>query len=398
MTADAGALDAADPLAAHVDRFERAGDVRAYLDGNSLGRPVVGAADDIARFVREEWGGRLIRGWDEGWMELGQTVGDDLGRVCLGAAAAQTTIGDSTSVLLYKVLRGALDLRADRDEIIVSRDDFPTDRYIVEGIAAERGFALRWVDTPAAVEPTQRTALVLLSHVAYRSGAMADLPAITSRAHEAGALVVWDLCHSAGVVPLELDAHGVDFAVGCTYKYLNGGPGSPAFAYVAARHLERFRQPIHGWLGSARPFEMGQGYEPAPGVRRVLSGTPPVIGTLAMRAMIALLDDVGLDAVREKSVALTTFAIELCDELVPDAVLVTPRDPALRGSHVTIDHPAFPAIVPRLWEQGVIPDFRRPAGIRLGLSPLSTSFAEVELGVRAIARELARHTPTDPEE
>ena len=206
--------------------------------------------------------------------------------------------------------------------------------------------------------------------------------------HEVGALVLWDLCHSAGVAPVELDAWDVDLAVGCTYKYLNGGPGSPAFAYVAERHLGSLRQPIQGWIGSATPFEMGQGYEPGDGIRGFLSGTPPVIGMLAVQDTIAAIADVGIDAIRAKSIDLTEFAIQLADALLPSAVLATPRDPLLRGAHITLDHDAFSDIMPRLWERGVIPDFRRPNGIRLGLSPLSTSFAEVELGVRAIAEEL----------
>ncbi len=193
-----------------------------------------------------------------------------------------------------------------------------------------------------------------------------------------------------GVVPVELDAWDVDLAVGCTYKYLNGGPGAPAFAYVRADLQGELRQPIQGWIGSATPFEMGQGYEPAPGIRGFLSGTPPIIGMLAMQDMIALIDTVGLAAVRQKSIALTSFAIELADELLPEAVLATPRDPRLRGSHITLDHPRFADLVAPLWARGVMPDFRRPSGLRLGLSPLSTTFAEVELGVRAIAEELAR--------
>jgi kynureninase len=192
------------------------------------------------------------------------------------------------------------------------------------------------------------------------------------------------------VLPHELDSWGVDLAVGCTYKYLNGGPGAPAFAYVRSGLQETFRQPIAGWLGSARPFEMGQGYEPGPGMRRVLSGTPPVLGMVGLQDSLALIDEAGLPAIRAKSIALTEFAIALADELLPDAALATPRDPAKRGSHITLDHPGFEVIMPRLWERGVIPDFRRPTGIRLGMSPLSTSFAEVELGIRAIADELGR--------
>jgi kynureninase len=382
-------LDATDPLARFRALFIEAPDVTAYLDGNSLGRPLASTPARLADFVTEQWGYRLIRGWDEGWMELGQQIGDDLGRVALGAAPGQTTIGDSTTVLLYKLVRAAIDARPGRTELVIDRDNFPTDRYVLEGIAAERGLEIRWIDegdvTLERLPLSERTAVVVLSHVAYRSGYLADVASITAAVHDAGALVVWDLCHSAGVVPTELDAWGVDLAVGCTYKYLNGGPGSPAFAYVRSELLAEVRQPIQGWLGSATPFAMGQGYEPAEGIRRVLSGTPPVIGMLAMQDMLALIDEAGIDAIRAKSVALTSYAIDLADELLPQVALSTTRSPERRGGHVTLDHDAFERIMPLLWERGIIPDFRRPTGIRLGLSPLSTSFAEVELGVRAIA-------------
>ncbi|GAB2455816.1 kynureninase [Conyzicola lurida] len=387
-------LDAADTLARFRDRFVRDPEVVAYLDGNSLGRPLAASIARVSEFMSGQWGGRLIRGWDEGWLDLGQRIGDDLGRVALGAAPGQTTIGDSTTVLLYKLVRAAVAARPERSEIVIDRDNFPTDRYVLEGIAAECGLTLRWIDAgDATVDRVaavlgEKTALVVLSHVAYRSGYLADVPAITDLAHEAGALVLWDLCHSAGVVPTRLDDWGVDLAVGCTYKYLNGGPGSPAFAYVRSELQGGMRQPIQGWLGSGTPFEMGQGYVAAPGIRGMLSGTPPVIGMLAMRDMIAAIEEAGIDAVRVKSVALTEYAIRLVDELVPSAVLSSPRAAAERGSHITIDHPRFEEIMPALWERGVIPDFRRPTGIRLGLSPLSTSFDEVRIGVEAIAELL----------
>ena len=398
MVTTAAELDAADPLAPARDLFVQSAGVSAYLDGNSLGRPLAASVTRVSEFMTDAWGSRLIRGWDEGWLDLAESIGDDLGRVVLGAEPGQATIGDSTTVLLYKLVRAAVDARPGRTELLIDRDNFPTDRYVLEGIAAERGLTVKWIDTDAATGVTPAdvaeavgpdTAVLVLSHVSYRSGFLADVAAITALAHDAGALVLWDLCHSAGVVTTELDAWGVDLAVGCTYKYLNGGPGSPAFAYVAARHQAAMRQPIQGWLGSATPFEMGQGYEPAAGIRGFTSGTPPIIGMLAMRDMIALIEHHGLAAVRAKSEALTAFAVELVDELIPDAALASPRDPARRGSHITIDHDGFSAIMPRLWEQGVIPDFRRPSGIRLGLSPLSTSFSELELGVRAIAAELA---------
>lgn len=395
---NAAELDAADPLAGYRDRFLASPDAVAYLDGNSLGRPLTASADRLDRAVREEWAGRLIRGWDEGWLDLPLEVGDALGRAVLGAAPGQVAIGDSTTVLLYKVLRAAVDARPGRTEVVIDRDSFPTDRYVLEGIAADRGLTVRWIDTPhdGGVTPELlapvlggHTALALLNVVAYRSAFLADVPALTAQLHDAGALAVWDLSHAAGSVPLALDEWDVDLAVGCGYKYLNGGPGAPAFVYVAAAHHGEVAQPIHGWMGSARMFEMPQGYVAAEGVRSFLSGTPPILGMQAIRDMVALLDEAGMPAVRAKSELLTAHAVALADELLPAAVLASPRDPARRGSHITLNHPAFESLMPRLWARGVIPDFRRPDGIRLGLSPLSTSFAELEVGVRAIAEELS---------
>jgi kynureninase len=398
----AAELDAADPLGSHRDRFLTGpeDDVVAYLDGNSLGRPLTASAERIEAFVRTQWAGRLIRGWDEGWLDLPLHVGDRVGRICLGAAAGQTVVGDSTTVLLYKLARAAVELRAGRDEVVVDTDNFPTDRYVLEGIAAERGLTLRWVesDRRSGVEPadlapvlSERTALVVLSHVAYRSGHLAPAQALTRLVHDAGALVLWDLSHSVASVPLELDAWDVDLAVGCTYKYLNGGPGSPAFAYVAARHLADFRQPVQGWLGRADPFEMAAGYEPAAGIRRVLSGTPPVLGMLALQDMLDLLEEVGMPAVRAKSVQLTAFASDVAEDwLTPLGVtLATPAEPERRGAHLTLEHPGFRALTPRLWASGVIPDFRAPQGLRLGLSPLSTSYTEVLTGLAAVRDQLA---------
>lgn len=394
-------LDARDPLAQYPELFVRTPEVRSYLDGNSLGRPLRASIERLQRFAEEEWGGRLIRGWSESWLEMPLAVGDALGAAALGAAAGQTVVADSTTVLLYKLARAALahQLPLGRDEIVVDTDNFPTDRYVLEGIAAETGATLRWVssDPQAGVRPEElapvlgdRTALVLLSHVAYRSGFLADAAAITAQAHDAGALVLWDASHSVGSVPMELDAWGADLAVGCSYKYLNGGPGAPAWAYVAERHQESLTQPIQGWMGVADMFEMGPGYRPAEGMRRFLSGTPPITGMLAMQDMIALIAEVGMPAIRAKSEAMTAYALELVDEwLVPLGVRVaTPRDPAARGSHLTIDHESSAELVPRLQADGVIPDFRNPDGIRIGLSPLSTTFAELELGLAAVRDSL----------
>jgi len=398
----AAALDTADPLRHLVDRFVTGGGVQAYLDGNSLGRPMRVTAKRMRTFVDDEWGGRLIRGWDEGWFDLPLELGDRIGAVTLGAAPGQTVVGDSTTVLLYKLMRAALALRPDRPEIILDRGNFPTDRYLAEGIADETGAVLRWIDPPfdggvtadaVAKVISDRTALVLISHVAYRSGYLLDAVGITGLAHAHGALVLLDVCHSAGSVEMDLDGWGVDLAVGCTYKYLNGGPGAPAFAYVAQRHLADIVQPIWGWMGAADSFEMAQGYVPAQGIRRILSGTPSVLGMLPMADTLDLIDEVGVAAVRAKSVALTSFALELVDALLTpfDVEVSTPVEPTERGGHITIDHPAFREIIPRLWRDGIIPDFRLPAGIRLGLSPLSTTFDEVRLGVEAIREELLAH-------
>ncbi|MEQ7848097.1 kynureninase [Nocardioides kribbensis] len=392
---DPAPRDAADPLAAHRDRFVGASSPLVYLDGNSLGRPLAVTGVRLAGFVDHEWGGRLIRGWDEDWFDLPQRVGDDIARTCLGAAAGQTTIGDSTTVLLYKAMRAAVALRPGRDEIVVDRDNFPTDRYLAEGVARECGLTLRWIEVDTALGVSEellaeavgeRTALVVLSHVAYRSAYLADGATLTRLTHDAGALVLWDLSHSVGSVPVELDGWDADLAVGCTYKYLNGGPGSPAFVYVAERLLAEIEQPLQGWIGAHDPFLMGPTYRPAEGIRRMLSGTPPVVGMQPVRDMLELLDRVGIAAVREKSVGLTGYALDLADDLLaPLGVgVATPRDPALRGGHVTLVHERMREVTTELWRRDVIPDYRDPGGLRLGLSPLSTSYAEVRAGLEQV--------------
>jgi kynureninase len=266
-------------------------------------------------------------------------------------------------------------------------------------VAAECGLTIRWLDVDTAAGATvdqvaaavgEQTALVALSHVSYRSAWIADVPAITRIAHDAGALVLWDLCHSVGSVPAELDAWEVDLAAGCTYKYLNGGPGSPAFCYVAERHLENFAQPIQGWMGNTDPFLMGPDYVPVEGIRRFLSGTPAVVGMLAIQDMVALIDEAGIDAVRKKSEQLTSYAVELADERLATygVTVASPRDPARRGGHVTLHHPRMQEVVNTLWERDVIPDYRDPGGLRIGLSPLSTSYDELERGIDSVREVL----------
>lgn len=384
----AHALDAGDPLASYRAAFVDDASVVAYLDGNSLGRPLRATRAHLVDFIDGEWGGRLIRAWDELWMERPFALGDRLGRTVLGAGEGQTFIGDSTTVLLYKLIHAAVSARPGRAEIVTDTENFPTDRYVVESVAAEKGLTIRWIEPDAAAGVTlaeiervlsERTALVVLSHVAYKSAFIADMPGITAAVQGAGALVLWDLCHAAGVVGLSLDADAVGLAVGCTYKFLNGGPGSPAFGYVATQLQDELLQPIAGWMGHARPFEMGPDYAPAAGLRRFISGTPPILGMVPLMDMLDLIEQATVPAIRTKSVLLTEFAVEAADAILAPlgVTLASPRDPKVRGGHIALEHPRMSQVVAALWEQDIIPDFRRPQGLRLGLSPLSTSFAEV---------------------
>ena len=395
----AAALDERDPLAAFRSQFVLPEGVVAYLDGNSLGRPLKVTRERLAGFVDGEWGERLIRAWDESWLERPTTVGDLIGRAVLGAAPGQTVVGDSTTVMLYKLIRAAVGARPGRDEIIADTENFPTDRFILAAIAAETGRTIRWIEPDPAtgvqlaeVEALlrERTALVVLSHVAYKSAYIADLPGITAAAHRAGALVLWDLCHSAGVVEVALDAADVDLAVGCSYKFLNGGPGAPAYGYVAGRLHDELTQPITGWMGHAEPFAMGPDYVPATGIRRFLSGTPPVLSMIPIEDMLALIERAGMPAIRQKSVLLTEYAIEVADKvLAPHGVSVaSPRDADRRAGHVTLEHDAMKSVVEELWRRGVIPDFRPARGLRIGLSPLSTSFAELATALAHIQQIL----------
>lgn len=337
----------------------------------------------------------MIRAWDEGWMELPQRLGDQIATELLGAAPGQAVVADSTTVCLYKLASAALAARPGRTEIVTDRDNFPTDRYVLESLARNRKLTIRWIQADPGTGPSPHdvaavtgsdTALVALSHVGYRSAFVLDMAAITRVAQDAGALTLWDLCHSVGVIPVHLDAAGVDLAVGCTYKYLNGGPGAPAFLYVRAEHQATLRQPIWGWLGRREPFAMAQGFQPAAGILGMLSGTPPVLALTAVQSGVELVIAAGIEAIREKAIALTEFAIALADQwLAPLEVrLGSPRDSARRGAHVALVHREARDLCGRLLDAGVIVDFRPPDAIRVGLSPLSTSFSDVYDGLLAL--------------
>jgi kynureninase len=389
-------LDASDPLAAFRHRFvigTGPGDPTAYLDGNSLGRLPRATVERLRRVVEQEWGSRLIRSWTDAWTGLPEQVGDLIGRTVIGAAPGQVVVADSTSVNIAKVLHAAAALRPGRQAFVAARTDFPTDRYLVEGVAAQRGMVVRWLDSAADLEGAPDSepaasadgmldgdvAAVLLSHVDYRSARIADLAGITARVHAVGGLAVWDLSHSAGSMPIDVDEVGVDLAVGCTYKYLNGGPGSPAFLYAASRHHDTLEQPAPGWFGAEDVFSMSADYVPAPGIRRMLSGTPSVLGLVAVEEGVRLVAEAGIDAIRGKGIALTQLLIALADDrLAPYGVEVaSPRDPHERGAHVVLRHPEARRINDELSETGVVGDFRNPDLWRLGLSPLTTSYAEV---------------------
>jgi kynureninase len=376
--AAAAELDARDPLRELRGRFVIDPEV-VYLDGNSLGCLPRATVGRLERLVAQ-WGERGVRGWDEGWLDLPLSVGDRLGEAALGAAPGQTVVGDSTTVCFYKLVCAALDARPGRSEIVTDLDNFPTDRYVLEGVARARGLRLVWIDgNPETVASLigPQTALVTFSHVNYRSARIADMAAVNQIAQDAGALMLWDLSHSAGSVPLSLDGDHAPLAVGCTYKYLNGGPGAPAYMYVRHELQRELRQPIWGWLGRRDPFEMAPGYEAADGMRAFLSGTPPVLALVAVDEGVRLVAEAGIDAIRAKGIALTEFAIGLADTRLPGVRIASPRDAARRGAHVALAHPDAKALCAGLIERRVIPDFRRPDVIRFGFSPLTTRFVDV---------------------
>jgi kynureninase len=382
---DALALDAADPLAPLREQFSLpAGTL--YLDGNSLGVLPRATAARVQQVVADEWGTGLITSWNRaGWITLPQRVGDKIARL-VGAGPGELVVADSTSVNLFKVLSAALSIcREDapqRRVILSERSNFPTDLYIAEALAQERGCRLVLADAdelPALLD--EQVAVLMLTHVNYRTGRMHDMAALTRAAHEAGALVIWDLAHSAGAVPVDLHGSEADFAVGCGYKYLNGGPGAPAFVWAHPRHASRFWQPLAGWMGHAAPFEFTPGYRPAEGISRYLCGTPPL---LSMAALECGVDSVlaaeplgGMAALRRKSLALTRLFIERVEAGCPGLALASPRDDAARGSQACFSHPevAYP-VVQALIARGVIGDFRAPDVLRFGFTPLYTRFVD----------------------
>jgi kynureninase len=397
----AGAVEAdrTDPLAAIRDQFVITNPDVVYFDGNSLGRLPKQTIEHLSAVINVEWGDGLIRGWGRGWYEAPHRVGDKIGAL-LGAAPGQVIACDSTSVNLYKAVMAALAARPGRKTIVSDALNFPSDLYIIQGAIAQHGNVHTLTLVPsrdaeltvdlAAVEAaiTTDTALVLLSHVTFKSGYIYDMQRITAAAHARGALVIWDLSHSAGAVPMQLDAWDVDFAIGCCYKFLNGGPGAPAFIYVNQRIQERVVSPIWGWFGQKSPFAFDLQYEPAAGIDRFLAGTPPMLALSAVESSLDMLVPVGIDAIRAKSIALTEYMIALYDARLAELgfTLGSPRDAVIRGSHVSIRHPMGYQINQALIaEQNVIPDFREPDNLRLGLSPLTTSFCEIWDGVDRIA-------------
>jgi kynureninase len=396
-TLDPTPLDTADPLAAFRDRFAPTEPGLIYLNGNSLGRPTASAIDRV-QAVTEQWSKRLIRSWDEGWLELPLALGDQLAAGVLGAQAGEVAVVDSTTVNLYRVASAALDARPGRRTVVIERSEFPTDRYVLEGLARERGLAIRWVEGDPVeglrtddIDDALDTdvALVILSAVNYRSAAIVDIRAATKAAREAGALVLWDLSHAGGSIPVDLRVNRVDLAVGCTYKYLNGGPGAPAYLYVRHDLQDELRPPIQGWFAQAEQFEMGPAFLRRAGIGGWLVGTPPIIALTAAQAGIEVVAEAGIEAIRAKGIALTGYAIALIERwLVPLGCSIgSPRDPARRGAHVAIRHPDARRLTRKLIKRGVVPDFRAPDSIRIGLSPLTTSFEEVQRGV-AILRDL----------
>lgn len=388
LTAEMARRDAADPLRHLRERFHvPAGMI--YLAGNSLGPAPVAAFRDMEAVMRQEWAEGLVKSWnDAGWFALVGTLGDRLGHLT-GAAPGQTVACDSVSVNVYKALYAALALRPDRNVIVAEGGSFPTDLYVAEGVVAGRpGLVLKLEGVDAErIEDLidEDTAVVLVNHVDYKTGALRDMAALTRLIHDKGAVAVWDLCHSAGVMPVDLDGAKADLAVGCTYKYLNCGPGAPAFIYAAARHHDALTQPLSGWWGHAAPFAFERGYRPAGGIQRLLCGTQPILSMRVLDAGLGAIEDVPLSALRAKSLALTDLFMELVEPACQahGATIVTPTDHAERGSQVSIAFKNGFAVVQALIARGVIGDFRAPETMRFGFAPAYLGYADVQRAAEA---------------
>jgi kynureninase len=374
----ASAHDAASPLGPRRDLFVIPHGT-VYLDGNSLGALPRAVPDRLRAVVAREWGEGLISSWNTAdWINLPRRVGDKIAPL-VGAAPGDVHVGDSTTVTLFKTLVAACRLRPERDVIVLEPTTFPTDAYVAEGVARTLGKTVRWCDpgNPAAALAGD-VAVLALTHVDFRTGSMFDMAALTAAAHDVGALVCWDLCHSTGAVPVDLTGTDADLAVGCTYKYLNGGPGSPAFVWVAPRHQGALEQPVTGWMGHARPFDMALAYAPADGIARMASGTPPVLALSALDAALDAFHGVEVAVLREASLSLTDYFIELVDARLGDRVeVVTPREPGRRGSQVSLRHPQAYGVVQALIARGVVGDFRTPDVARFGFAPLYVSHTDV---------------------
>jgi len=389
------ALDAADPLAALRREFSLPPGV-IYLDGNSLGALPNAARSRACEVIEREWGDGLVRSWNKAaWFDLPTRLGDKLAPL-LGARAGEVVITDSTSINLFKMLAGALRIQAgnadtaQRRVIVTERDNFPTDVYIAQGLTEwlAHGYSLRLIDSPGALADAvdADTAVVMLTHVNYRTGYLHDMAAATAAAQARGALVIWDLAHSAGAAPVDLHAANADFAVGCTYKYLNGGPGAPAFAWIAPRHYRAFRQPLSGWWGHRAPFAMQAEFMPAEGMRRALCGTQPIVSLALVECGLDIFSRTDMHAIRAKSLALTDLFISLIESRCAghELVLITPRAHHERGSHVSFEHPHGYGVMRALIGRGVIGDYREPKVMRFGFTPLYTSFSDVWDAVEAL--------------
>jgi len=363
-----------------------------YLDGNSLGPLPLAAADRVGATIRDEWGAMLIRGWNAaGWMDMPARVGDRIARL-IGAAPGTVVMGDTLSIKVYQALAAAVELNPGRRVILSDSGNFPSDLYMAEGLCRTLGQGFRLVTVaPEAVEAalSPEVAVMMLTEVDYRTGRLHDMARLTAAAHAAGALAVWDLAHSAGALPVELAGAGADFAVGCTYKYLNAGPGGPAFIYVAPRWAERARPALAGWLGHEAPFAFEPSYRPGRGIERMRVGTPPILQLAALDAALDVWDIADIRDVRARSIALAEAFIAGVEAACPDLALASPRDPAARGSQVSFRHPEGYAIMQALIARGVIGDFRAPDILRFGFTPLYIGMEEVRGAVAIIAAVMA---------